>query len=98
MKAKLDEMEQSGIIVKVPEPTRRWSKLGHGDLQVCLDPTDLNKAVLPEYHLTPFVEDIVLELNGLDLFSKLVVVPHTTFSTPFAKYRYTRFPFGLREL
>ena len=38
---------------------------------MCLDPTDLNKAVLREYHLIPVVEDIVPELNGSDLFPNL---------------------------
>ena len=51
--------------MKVPEPTRWWSKLGHGDLQVCLDPTDLNKAVLREYHIIPVVEDIVPDIDPI---------------------------------
>ena len=60
------------------------------------------------YHPIPVVDDIVPELNGSDLFSKLDLKDGywhvklskessylTTFSTPFGKFRYTRLPFGL---
>jgi hypothetical protein len=114
LKVKLDEMEQKGIIMKVAEPTPWVSSLvietkPNGDLRVCLDPSDLNKAVLREYHPIPVVEDIVPELNGSDLFTKLDLKDGywhikltddssylTTFSTPYGKYRYCRLPFGLR--
>ena len=43
----------------------------NGELKVCLDPTDLNKAVMREYHPIPVTEDIVPELKGSNLFSKL---------------------------
>ena len=79
-----------------------------GDLRVCLDPTDLNRAVLREYHPIPVVEDIVPKLKGSDLFSKLDLKDGywhiklteessllTTFATPFGKFRYDRLPFGL---
>ena len=112
-KAKLDEMAQRGIIFKVEEPTPWVNSVvtevkPNGELRVCLDPTDLNKAVLREYHPIPVVEDIVPELNGSDLFTKLDLKDGywhikldeessylTTFSTPFGKYRYGRLPFGL---
>ena len=114
LKLKLDEMERKGVIVKVPEPTRWVNSLvietkANGDFRVCLDPTDLNKAVLREYHPIPVVEDIVPELGGSDLFTKLDLKDGywhikltkessylTTFSTPYGKYRYERLPFGLR--
>ena len=79
-----------------------------GDLRVCLDPTELNKAILREYHPIPVVEDIVPDLKGSDLFSKLDLKDGywhiklteessylTTFNTPFGKFRYSCLPFGL---
>ena len=114
LKTKLDEMEHKGIITKVSEPTPWVNSLvvetkQNGDLRVCLDPSDLNKAVLREYHPIPVVDDIVPELNGSDLFTKLDLKDGywhikltedssylTTFSTPYGKYRYCRLPFGLR--
>ena len=113
-KRKLDEMERKGIIFKVNEPTPWVNSVvtevkPNGELRVCLDPTDLNKAVLREYHPIPVVEDIVPELKGSDLFTKLDLKDGywhikldeessylTTFSTPYGKYRFGRLPFGLR--
>ena len=68
---------QRGIIKRVTEPTEWVNSLvvetkPNGDIRVCLDPTDLNKAVLREYHPIPVVDDIVPELKGSDLFSKLI--------------------------
>ena len=49
IKAKLDEMEQKGIIVKEDTPTplvnsMSYSMKPNADIQLCLDPRDLNKA------------------------------------------------------
>ncbi len=113
LKEKLDEMEGKGVIFKVAKPTRWVNSLvvetkPSGDLRVCLDPTELNKAVIREYHPIPVVEDIVPELKGSDLFTKLDLKDGywhikltdessylTTFNTPFGKYRYGCLPFGL---
>ena len=113
LEAKLKEMEQKGVITRVPEPTRWVNSMvvetkANGDVRVCLDPTDLNKAVLREYHPIPIVDEIVPELNGSDLFTKLDLKDGywhvkldkdssylTTFSTPYGKFRYERLPFGL---
>ena len=112
--AKLKEMEERGVIVKVTEATEWVNSLvvetkPNGDIRVCLDPTDLNKAVRREYHPIPVIDDIVPELKGSTLFSKLDLKDGywhikltedssflTTFSTPFGKFRFTRLPFGLR--
>ena len=113
LKAKLDEMEKRGIIKRVAEPTRWVNSLvvetkPSGDLRVCLDPSDLNKAIVREYHPIPVVDDIVPELKDSDLFTKLDLKDGywhirltdessflTTFATPFGRYRYDRLPFGL---
>ena len=79
-----------------------------GDIRVCLDPIDLNKAILREYHPIPVVDDIIPEMKDSDLFTKLDLKDGywhvklteessylTTFATPFGRYRYNRLPFGL---
>ena len=113
VKVKLEEMESKGVISKVNDPTSWVNSLvvetkANGELRLCLDPTDLNKDIMREYHPIPVVDDIVPELNGSDLFTKLDLKDGywhikltkaasylTTFSTPFGKYRYNRLPFGL---
>ena len=112
-KQKLDQMEGDDVIVKVDEATEWVNSVvaeikPNGELRVCLDPTDLNKAVMREYHPIPVVEDIVPDLKGSDFFTKLDLKDGywhikldeessylTTFSTPFGKYRFKRLPFGL---
>ena len=76
VKKKLDDMEAEGVLAKVTEPTEWVNSLvvetkPRWDLRICLDPSDLNKAVFREYHPIPVVEDIVPKLNGSDLFTKL---------------------------
>ena len=113
MEVKLLEMEQKGVITRVPEPTQRVNSMvvetkPNCDIRACLDPTDLNKALLREYHSIPIVDEIMPEQNGSDLFTKLDLKDGyrhvkldkdssylTTFSTPYSKFRYERLPFGL---
>ena len=59
LKAKLDQMEEDEIITQVTEP-RDWvnslacSWKPDSDLQVCLDPKDLNKVIKRTYHKNPY--------------------------------------------
>ena len=114
LKAKLDEMVQRGIIAKVDQPTKWVSSVlvkekPNGELRICLDPTDLNKAVMRDHHPTPVIDDITPELSGSDVFTKLDLKDGywhvrlnerssflTTFNTPFGRYRFLRMPFGLK--
>ena len=113
-KAKLDEMVDRGILAKVNTPTKWVSSVllrtkPNGDLRVCLDPTDLNKAIMRDHHPIPVVDDIIPELGNSDVFTKLDLKDGywhvklteqssflTTFNTPFGRYRYLRMPFGLK--
>ena len=75
-KAKLDEMVARGILAKVNTPTKWVSSVllrtkPNGDLRVCLDPTDLNKAIMRDHHPILVVDNIVPELGNSDLFTKL---------------------------
>lgn len=111
--AELKSMEENGIITKVTTPTD-WvnsmvvSMKSNGQLRICLDPKDLNKAIKRCHHKTPTVEEITYKLAGAQYFSKLdakngywsVKLDHessmlTTFNTPQGRYRYLRMPFGL---
>ena len=116
IKAELDCMEQQGVIRKVGEgePTEWVNSLvyrrkANGQLRICLDPKDLNKAIRRDYHVTPTLEEIQPKFNGAKYFS----IPDAksgywnveldepssylaTFNSPFGRYRFLRMPFGLR--
>ena len=79
-----------------------------GTLRICLDPKDLNKAILREHYPLPTIEDIATPLHGAKVFSILdmskgfwhVLLDEpspflTTFHTPFGRYRWRRMPFGI---
>ena len=105
LKAKLDEMIEKEIISRVEEPTRWVNSLvvetkPTGDIRVCLDPVDLNKAILREYYPVHVVDDIIPEMKDSDLFTKLDLKDGywhvklteessylTTFFTPFGRFR-----------
>ena len=114
IKAKLDEMEQLGVITPETEPTAWVNSITYpmkpnGDLRICLDPKDLNKAVLREHYKAPTLDELTHKLTGAKVFSKLdcktgfwsIKLDNassrlTTFNTPFGRYRYIRLPFGLK--
>ena len=113
IKLELDHMESAGVIRKVQQPTPWVSSItfprkSSGQLRVCLDPKDLNKAIMRTYHKTPTVEEITHKLNGATVFSKMDAKNGywsihldeesqllTTFNSPFGRYCFVRMPFGL---
>ena len=65
-----------GAIVPVTQPTEWVSLLKYphkadGSLHICLDPKDLNKAIVQEHYKAPNLEEISHHLNGATCFSKL---------------------------
>ena len=74
----------------------------------CLDPKDLNKAILREHYPLPTIEEVATRLCGAKCFS-ISDVPNgfwhipldedssmrTTFNSPFGWYRWKRLPFGI---
>jgi hypothetical protein len=55
---KLDELEDAGIITTVHEPTDWVSRMmvvgkPDGDMRICLDSSELNKAVQRQHFLVP---------------------------------------------
>ncbi|XP_045028011.1 uncharacterized protein LOC123471141 [Daphnia magna] len=89
---KLEEMVGDGIIVPVHEPTDWVSRMmvvgkPNGDVRICLDPSELNKAIQRQHFAVPTVEQ---------LFSKLTSYL-CTMATPKGRYRFLRLPFGLKS-
>ncbi len=77
-------------------------------LHVCLDPKDLNRALMRAHHKTPMLEEITHKLHGATVFSKLDAKNRywsveldkdsqhlTTFNSPFGRFCFTRLPYGL---
>jgi hypothetical protein len=115
VKAKLEELERSGIIEKVPLgcPTP-WCSALHvvkkkdNTIRITIDPKDLNKALMREYHPTNTGEEVALRVDGAKLFTVLDAKQgffqleldeesknYTAFNTPFGRFRYRRLPMGI---
>jgi hypothetical protein len=94
-------MEANGIIQKVDGPTV-WvnsmvvNEKRSGKLRICIDPRDLNKAILREHYQLPTQQEITSRLTGAKYFGKLDATSGfwqmpldeessflTTFNTPF---------------
>ncbi|MES9901692.1 MAG: RNase H-like domain-containing protein, partial [Sedimenticola sp.] len=113
LKTKLEKLEKSGVIVKVDGPSEWVNNLvivekSNGDLRLCLDPKDLNKAIKREHYNIPTVSEVVANLNGKSIFTiidekdgyhQIQLDEESsmlcTFNTPLGRYRYTRLPFGI---
>lgn len=113
VKQELERMEQMNIITKVEEPTT-WVnpivvvKKPNGKVRICLDPRELNKAILREHYLLKTVEEVAATLKDATVFTTLDAASGfyqiklkeestwlTTFNTPFGRYKFERLPFGI---
>ena len=112
LKAELERMKQLDVIDKIDEPSDWVSSLvivekPNGQIRLCLDPRDLNKAIKRHHHPMPTVNEILAKLGGAKMFSKLdassgywqIKVDDEsskllTFNTPFGRHRFKRLPFG----
>ena len=108
-------MEQLGAIEKVDQPTEWVNSIvivekPDGNLRICLDPKDLNRAVKREQFQLPTSTEITSKLTGAKVFSKLDAKDGfwhvkldppssllTTFNTPFGRFKFNRLPFGLNS-
>ncbi|CAB4017439.1 transposon Tf2-1 poly [Paramuricea clavata] len=107
----LNEMEKNGVIKKVTKPTDWVNSIvirekPNGRLRLCLDPKDLNEAIMRDHYPTPTLEEITPKFAGARVFSKIdarngywnVKLDDessylTTFNTPSGRYRFLRMPF-----
>ena len=111
---KLDELLDLDIIEEVPEGPSGWvSPLvvvpkSDGDVRVCVDMRRANEAIIRERHPIPTVEELLYDLNGSAVFSKIdlkwgfhqILLSEesrhvTTFVTHQGLYRYKRLLFGV---
>ena len=70
VKEHLDKMEHLGVITHVDKTTDWVSSItyiqkANGELCLCLDPCDLNKAICCNHHKMPTVEEVTHELHTL---------------------------------
>lgn len=73
---KLKELLAKDIIERVSEPSRWVSPMvivikDNGDIRLCIDMRQVNKAIIRETHPLPTIEDIRWKLNGAVYFSRL---------------------------
>ena len=87
----------SMVIVETPKKMR-----------ICIDPGDLNKAIKREHFPMKTIEEVIQNMPGAKVFSKLDATSGywqlkldeessklCKFNTPFGRYRFLRVPFGI---
>ena len=110
---KLQELMDLDIIEKVNGPTPWVSPVvvvpkSRGDIRLCVDMRQANRAVIRERHPIPTFDEVLENLKGSTVFSKLDLNmgfhqieleeesrPITTFVTHTGLYRYKRLNFGI---
>ena len=106
-------MESIGVISKVNEPSAWCASMvavpkPNGLVRICVDVRPLNQNVMRETFPLPTVDDVLAQLNGATVFSKLdansgfwqvPLAPQsrhlTTFITHFGRYQFNKLPFGI---
>ena len=111
----LDYLIEEEIITEQVEPTPWVSSVTfprrpNGEVRVCLDPSNLNKAIIREHHKPMMVEEIVHELAGATVYTKAnalkaflqIHLTHeasllTTFNSHRGQLRFLQMPFGAKN-
>ncbi|XP_014662946.1 PREDICTED: uncharacterized protein K02A2.6-like [Priapulus caudatus] len=110
----VERLEGSDIIEHISGPTLWVSpvvcvpKANSEDIRLCVDMRCVNKAILRERHITPTITEIIADVNGSRIFSKLDLNQGyhqlelhpdsrhlTTFSTHVGLRQYKRLNFGI---
>ena len=113
LKSELQRLEDKGVIKKITEPTDWVSSLvvtqkANGNVRVCINPQQLNKALKRSHYPFPVIEDVLPDLSDAKVFSKADLKDGflqieldeessklTTFQSPWGRYRWLRLPFGV---
>ena len=112
VKEELQMMENDGVIKNQERPTDWVNSMVIVEtpkkLRICLDPRDLNKAIKREHFPMKTIEEVVQNMPGAKVFSKLDATSGywqlkldeessklCTFNIPFGRYRFLRVPFGI---
>ena len=111
----LQKLEDDDVIEKVTGPTPWVSPIvtppkpkDPDKVRICVDMRQANTAIQRERHITPTMDDVIHELNGAKVFSKLDLNAGyhqlelhpasryiTTFTTHLGLRRYKRLNFGI---
>ena len=115
LEEQLKRDEELGVIERIEGPTPWVSPIvvspkpkSPGQIRVCVDMRQANQAIKRERHVTPTIKEIIGNLNGAKVFSKLdlnqgysqlELAPEsryiTTFGTHLGLMRYKRLNFGI---
>ena len=113
LKVELEKLRKMKVLVSVDEPTPWVNQIAivqkkSGDIRICIDPRELNRALKREHFTMPILEESLHELSKSRYFSKADLANGywhckldkessmlTTFQTPFGRFRFLRLPFGL---
>ncbi|XP_026290645.2 uncharacterized protein K02A2.6-like [Frankliniella occidentalis] len=114
LKTKLDDLERDGIVAKVTNEIPKFvsnmviREKSNGDLRICLDPEQLNKAIQRSRYAIPTFDELSYKVRDQEIFTVLDLkwgFWHATldekssmlctFSTPHGLYRFLKMPFGL---
>ena len=113
VEAELQDMVHRGVISPVHQPTEWCSGMvvvpkSDGRVRICVDLTNLNKAVLREVHPMKSVDESLASLSSSRVYTKLDAnsgfwqIPLdesskllTTFITPMGRFCFNRLPFGI---
>lgn len=113
VRKELERMKELDVIEEITEPTEWVSPMvpvikPNGTIRLCVDLKKLNKAIERERYVIPTFDDIIHNLRGATVFSKLDAqsgfwqIPLdkdsaklTTFITPYGRFFMKRLPFGI---
>ena len=113
VKEHLAKMEALGVITHVDQPTDWVSSItyvqkANGELLLCLDLHDRNRAICHDHPKMPTVEEVAHKFANSHYFTKLdachgywsIVLDEessllTTFNSPFGRYHFLHLPFSL---
>ena len=114
VREELERLEKLEVIAKVHKPTKWVNSMvvvrkRNNKVRICIDPTDLNKAIKREHYPMNSIEDISTRLHGSKVFSTLDANSGyfqvklsdessdlTTFNSPFGRFKYLRMPMGAK--
>ena len=111
----VDKLLKADIIEPVYEPSEWVSRIvtppkpnDPSQIRLCIDMRNANQAILRTRHPTPTIEDLIHDINGSTVFSKIDLTSGyhqlelhpssryiTTFSTHCGLFRYKRLNFGV---
>ena len=111
----VNKLLESDIIEKVEGTPTPWvspivtpPKKNPDEIRLCVDMREANKAIVRERHVLPTIDELINDMNGASVFSKLDLRAGnhqmeldessryiTTFSTHVGLFRYKRLNFGI---